>query len=119
MCEILTMIILRKQSTHKKGGCYVQNLHRRTGMRIRAGAYAKDEPSIGLAANMGAELITCNNPDKVRPGNQFPYLTLLLFAMFFFHLRLNSSIGQLLQLNWNRVPIYDILIVAVMLPVDN
>ncbi len=43
----------------------VHSLHRRTGVRIWAGAYAKDEPSIDLAVNMGAELITCNNPDEV------------------------------------------------------
>ena len=43
----------------------VQNLHRRTGVRIWAGTYAKDESSIDLAVRMGAELITCNNPDEV------------------------------------------------------
>lgn len=43
----------------------VQDLHRKTGVRIWAGTYAKDESSIELAVRMGAELITCNNPDEV------------------------------------------------------
>ncbi len=43
----------------------VRSLHRKTGVRIWAGAYAKDEPSVDLAVKMGAELITCNNPDEV------------------------------------------------------
>lgn len=36
-----------------------------TGVRLWAGAYAKDEETIDLAIQMGAELITCNNPDEV------------------------------------------------------
>lgn len=43
----------------------VHDLHRRTGVRIWAGTDAKDEPSVDLAVRMGAELITCNNPDVV------------------------------------------------------
>lgn len=43
----------------------VRNLHQRTGVRIWAGAYAKDEASVDLAVRMGTELITCNNPDEV------------------------------------------------------
>ena len=40
-------------------------LDRDTGVRIWAGTYAKDEASVDLAVRMGAELITCNNPDEV------------------------------------------------------
>ena len=43
----------------------VHTLHRNTGVRIWAGTYAKDEASVNLAVRMGAELITCNNPDEV------------------------------------------------------
>ena len=43
----------------------VQELHHRTGVRIWAGTYAKDENSVDLAVRMGSELITCNNPDRV------------------------------------------------------
>lgn len=43
----------------------VHALHRNTGVRIWAGTYAKDEPSVDLAVRMGVELITCNNPDEV------------------------------------------------------
>lgn len=43
----------------------VHKLHRETGVRIWAGAYVKDEESVDLAIRMGAELITCDNPDKV------------------------------------------------------
>ena len=43
----------------------VRNLHQQTGVRIWAGAYAKDEASVDLAVRMGTELITCNNPDEV------------------------------------------------------
>ncbi len=43
----------------------VQSLHRRTGVRIWAGAYVRDEPSVELAVNMGAELITCNDPAEI------------------------------------------------------
>lgn len=35
------------------------------GVRVWAGTYARDEESIDLAVQMGAELITCNNPDEV------------------------------------------------------
>ena len=35
------------------------------GVHIWAGTYARDEESIDLAVQMGAELITCNNPDEV------------------------------------------------------
>jgi len=34
-------------------------------VRLWAGSYAKDEESIDLAVAMGAELITCDNPDEV------------------------------------------------------
>ena len=43
----------------------VNTLHRNTGVRIWVGTYAKDEASVDLAVRMGAELITCNNPDEV------------------------------------------------------
>ena len=60
--------IYRKLFTQPEGSITIEDvrtLHRRSGVRIWAGAYAKDEPSIDLAVNMGAELITCNNPDEV------------------------------------------------------
>lgn len=40
-------------------------LREERGIHIWAGTYAKDEESIDLAVQMGAELITCNNPDEV------------------------------------------------------
>ena len=40
-------------------------LHNDTGIRLWAGTYAKDEETIDLALQMGAELITCDNPDEV------------------------------------------------------
>ncbi len=40
-------------------------LHRKTGVRIWAGASVKDEATIDKAVSYGAELITCNNPDEV------------------------------------------------------
>lgn len=43
----------------------VRKLHEEYGVRIWAGTYAKDEKSIDLAVKIGAELITCNNPDEV------------------------------------------------------
>ena len=43
----------------------VKKLHGDYGVRIWAGTYAKDEESIDLAVKIGAELITCNNPDEV------------------------------------------------------
>ncbi|MBR7133787.1 MAG: hypothetical protein IKD04_09685 [Clostridia bacterium] len=43
----------------------VKRLHEQTGIRIWAGAYVKDEASVDLAIAMGAELITCDNPDTV------------------------------------------------------
>ncbi|MBR4236309.1 MAG: glycerophosphodiester phosphodiesterase family protein [Clostridia bacterium] len=43
----------------------VRSLNRKTGVRIWAGAYVKDEPTADLAVRMGAELITCNNPDEI------------------------------------------------------
>lgn len=43
----------------------VKKLHEETGVRIWAGAYARDEEMIQLAIEAGTELITCNNPDEV------------------------------------------------------
>lgn len=43
----------------------VGKLQQDTGIRIWAGAYAKDEEMIDLAIKAGAELITCDNPDEV------------------------------------------------------
>lgn len=43
----------------------VRKLNEETGVRIWAGAYAKDEATIDLAVEMGSELITCDNPDEV------------------------------------------------------
>lgn len=43
----------------------VKQLHKETGVRIWAGAYTKDEKTVELAAEIGAELITCDNPDEV------------------------------------------------------
>lgn len=43
----------------------VKELHKDSGVRIWAGTYAKDEKSIDLSVSIGAELITCNNPDEV------------------------------------------------------
>jgi hypothetical protein len=40
-------------------------LQAETGIRLWAGTYAKDEKTIELAIRMGAELITCDNPDEV------------------------------------------------------
>ena len=36
-----------------------------TEVRVWAGAYASNEANIDLAIQMGAEFITCNNPDEV------------------------------------------------------
>ena len=43
----------------------VRQLQKETGIRLWAGTYAKDEQSIDIAVQMGAELITCDNPDEV------------------------------------------------------
>ena len=43
----------------------VRRLHKESGVRIWAGAYVKDEQGVDLAAAIGAELITCNNPDVI------------------------------------------------------
>lgn len=40
-------------------------LQEKTGIRLWAGTYAKDEQTIDIAVQMGAELITCDNPDEV------------------------------------------------------
>lgn len=40
-------------------------LQKEKGIRLWAGTYAKDEKSIDIAIEMGAELITCDNPDEV------------------------------------------------------
>ena len=42
-----------------------RKLQQDTGIRLWAGTYAKDEETIDLAIQMGAELITCDNPDEV------------------------------------------------------
>ena len=42
-----------------------RQLQEETGIRLWAGTYAKDEETIDLAVQMGAELITCDNPDEV------------------------------------------------------
>lgn len=42
-----------------------QQLRDRTGIRLWAGTYAKDEQMIDLSVAMGVELITCDNPDEV------------------------------------------------------
>jgi len=36
-----------------------------TGVRLWAGSYANNDEAIDLAVQMGAELITCDNPDEV------------------------------------------------------
>jgi len=43
----------------------VKQLHKDTGVRLWSGTYAKDEDTIDIAVEMGAELITCDNPDEV------------------------------------------------------
>jgi len=43
----------------------VKKLEEKTGVRIWAGAYASNEENINIAIEMGAEYITCNNPDEV------------------------------------------------------
>lgn len=42
-----------------------KKLQKETGIRLWAGTYAKDEETIAVAIEMGAELITCDNPDEV------------------------------------------------------
>ena len=42
-----------------------KQLQKETGIRLWAGTYAKDEKTVELAIEMGAELITCDNPDEV------------------------------------------------------
>ena len=43
----------------------INELSKKTGVRVWAGTYAKDETSIEKCIEMGTELITCNNPDEV------------------------------------------------------
>lgn len=43
----------------------VKKLHEETGVRIWAGAYAKNEAAVDVSVEMGSELITCDNPDEV------------------------------------------------------
>lgn len=43
----------------------VNKISEKTGVRVWAGTYAKDEASIDKCLEMGTELITCNNPDEV------------------------------------------------------
>ena len=40
-------------------------LHNETGVRLWAGSSFKDDATIDMAVKMGAELITCDNPDEV------------------------------------------------------
>ncbi len=42
-----------------------QGIRDKYGVRLWAGSYAKDEENIDLAVKLGAELITCDNPDEV------------------------------------------------------
>ena len=42
-----------------------RQLQKDTGIRLWAGTYAKDEAGVELAVQIGAELITCDNPDEV------------------------------------------------------
>lgn len=43
----------------------INELSNKTGVRVWAGSYAKDEASIEKCLEMNTELITCNNPDQV------------------------------------------------------
>lgn len=43
----------------------LKKLEAETKVRLWAGTYAKDEKSVKNAIEMGAELITCDNPDEV------------------------------------------------------
>lgn len=43
----------------------VHQFHKDTGVRVWAGSYAKDEAGVDLAVELGAELITCDNPDEI------------------------------------------------------
>lgn len=43
----------------------VQRFQKEIGVRVWAGTYAENETAIDIAIEMGAELITCNNPDEV------------------------------------------------------
>lgn len=43
----------------------LKKLQKESGIRLWAGAYTKDEETIDIAVKMGAELITCDNPDEV------------------------------------------------------
>lgn len=43
----------------------VREFSKRTGVRPWAGRYANSEKAIDFAVEMGAELITCDNPDEV------------------------------------------------------
>ncbi len=42
-----------------------KKLHEDTGIRLWAGKYADNEEAIDLVVKIGAELITCDNPDEV------------------------------------------------------
>lgn len=42
----------------------VKQLQKDTGIRLWAGTYAKDEKTVDIAVEIGAELITCDNPDE-------------------------------------------------------
>ena len=43
----------------------VKTLQAESGVRLWAGSYAKNEEAIDVSVQMGAELITCDNPDEV------------------------------------------------------
>ena len=43
----------------------LKKLQAESGVRLWAGAFTKDEETIDVAVQMGAELITCDNPDEV------------------------------------------------------
>ena len=43
----------------------IREFQQSTGIRLWAGASVKDEATVDLAVEMGAELITCNHPDRV------------------------------------------------------
>ncbi len=43
----------------------IKDFHKNSGIRIWAGAFVKDEATLDMAVDMGAELITCNNPDDI------------------------------------------------------
>lgn len=43
----------------------IHRFHQDTGLQVWGPASIKDEASVDLAVEMGVELITCNNPDRV------------------------------------------------------